>query len=57
MEQTLALINEATANLNAEFTKVLSGNKSAGTRARKYAMEINKLTKQIRAEITDAKKA
>jgi hypothetical protein len=50
--------------LKAEFTtwqneeaKFATGNKSAGTRARKALSEIMKLAKERRAEISDEKNA
>lgn len=39
----------------SEYEKFLSGNKAAGTRARKALAEISKLCKEIRASIQEEK--
>jgi len=58
MEELVKKINE----LAAEFAKdaeaqVVKGNKAAGLRARKEALEISKLMKQFRALSNEAAKA
>ncbi|MFI3279120.1 MAG: histone H1 [Rikenellaceae bacterium] len=57
MEQLLAQINtqvqEFTVNAEAQVTK---GNKAAGTRARKAALEISKLMKEFRKLSVEASK-
>lgn len=55
MEQTKLKIDELHKELTSELEKFLKGNKSAGTRARKAALEIGKLTKVLREEIQAAK--
>jgi hypothetical protein len=45
------------ATYEMEDAKFVAGNASAGTRARKALMDINKLTKQRRNEITEEKNA
>ncbi|MFR9524256.1 MAG: histone H1 [Rikenellaceae bacterium] len=57
MEQLLAQINiqidEFKANAEAQVAK---GNKAAGTRARKAALEISKLMKEFRKASVEASK-
>jgi len=56
MSATIEQINAAFAEWqenDAKFTE--KGNKAAGTRARKALLELGKLTKVRRAEITEAK--
>ena len=58
MEELVKQINE----LCAEFAKdaeaqVVKGNKAAGLRARKEALEISKLMKEFRAQSNAASKA
>ncbi len=48
-------LKEAMDTYTMEDAKFEAGNASAGTRARKALMDINKLTKQRRNEITDTK--
>ncbi len=50
-DQIIALIEQ----YKIENQKFASGNKSAGIRARKSLMELNKLTKTRRAEIQEEK--
>ena len=46
------------SEFEADYTKFSEkGNKAAGTRARKTLQEIRNLAKDIRTEISDAKKA
>lgn len=46
------------SEFEADYTKFAEkGNKAAGTRARKALQEIRNLAKEIRTEISDAKKA
>jgi hypothetical protein len=52
IEQITAVFNEWQAE-DAKFTE--KGNKAAGTRARKALLELGKLTKARRAEISEAK--
>ena len=56
MSATIEQINAAFAEWqenDAKFTE--KGNKAAGTRARKALLELGKLTKVRRAEISEAK--
>jgi len=56
MSATIEQINAAFADWqenDAKFTE--KGNKAAGTRARKALLELGKLTKVRRAEISEAK--
>ncbi|MFR9503729.1 MAG: histone H1 [Rikenellaceae bacterium] len=57
MEQLLAQINEQIEEfkVNAE-AQVAKGNKAAGTRARKAALEISKLMKEFRKASVEASK-
>lgn len=52
---TKDMFDQHIASLNAEHEKFASGNKAAGTRARKSLSEIAKLCKLLRQEIQDAK--
>ena len=58
MEQnSLDKMKTLVAEFEADFTKFSEkGNKAAGTRARKALQEIRNLAKDIRTEISDAKK-
>lgn len=47
--------NELVEEFQTDLEKFNSGNKSAGTRARKSLMEISKLCKSIRGEIQESK--
>ena len=53
---TLEQIKELTEQLSVDGNKFFSGNKSAGTRARKTAQELKALLQQLRTEILDQKK-
>ena len=53
---TLEQIKELTEQLSVDGNKFFSGNKSAGTRARKTAQELKALLQQLRTEILDEKK-
>jgi len=56
MSATTDQIAEAFANWQENDTKFSTkGNKAAGTRARKALMELTKLAKTRRAEISEAK--
>jgi len=48
MEALVKKINELCAGFAAEAEKNLSGNKAAGTRARKISLEIEKAMKEFR---------
>ena len=52
---TKDMFDQHVTALNAEMEKFESGNKAAGTRARKALSEIAKLCKVLRQEIQDAK--
>lgn len=54
--ETLEKIKSLIESLSVDTTKFYSGNKSAGTRARKQCQELKALAQQLRAEILDAKK-
>jgi hypothetical protein len=58
MEQnSLDKLKTMVSEFEADFTKFSEkGNKAAGTRARKALQEIRNLAKDIRTEISDAKK-
>ena len=49
------MLDNHVATLTAEYEKFESGNKAAGTRARKSLSEIAKLCKLLRQEIQAAK--
>ena len=53
---TLEKIKELTELLSVDGNKFFSGNKSAGTRARKTAKELKALLQQLRSEILEEKK-
>lgn len=53
---TLEQIKELTEQLSVDGNKFFSGNKSAGTRARKTAQELKALMQQLRTEILNHKK-
>jgi hypothetical protein len=56
MSETIQQISEAFADWQSNDAKfVEKGNKAAGTRARKALMELTKLAKTRRAEISEAK--
>ena len=54
--ETLEKIKELTEVLSVDTTKYFKGNKSAGTRARKTAQELQALLQALRGEILDHKK-
>ena len=54
---TIDVVKEQFEALVVEHAKFVGGNKAAGTRARKAAMELTKLMKVLRTEIQDAKNA
>lgn len=54
--ETLEQIKILTETLSVDTTKFFSGNKSAGTRARKSAQELKALLQKLRAEILEFKK-
>jgi len=54
--ETLEKIKVLTEELSVDVTKFESGNKSAGTRARKTSQELKVLLQQLRGEILEAKK-
>jgi len=51
----IAKLNTLVATANEEATKFEKGNKTAGTRLRKAALEIQKLCKSIRTEVSEKK--
>jgi hypothetical protein len=57
MRTTQVLLKEAITEWANEDAKFVSGNASAGTRARKALAEVMKLAKQRRGEIQDQKNA
>jgi hypothetical protein len=54
--ETLEQIKVLVESLTLDTTKFYSGNKSAGTRARKAAQEIKSLLQQLRGEILENRK-
>lgn len=46
---------EAIETLRVEYNKFSSGNKSAGTRARKALQEIKSISQELRKEIQESK--
>lgn len=54
IEQLLALANQAKANADAFYGK---GNKAAGSRLRKDALDIKNLCGEIRKNVSETKKA
>jgi hypothetical protein len=54
--ETLEKIKELTEVLSVDTTTYFTGNKSAGTRARKTAQELKALLQLLRGEILDHKK-
>jgi hypothetical protein len=52
---TKDMLDNHVATLSAEYEKFESGNKAAGTRARKALSEIGKLCKLLRQEIQASK--
>jgi hypothetical protein len=54
--ETLEKIKELTEQLSVDVNKFFSGNKSAGTRARKTSQDLKALLQQLRGEILEEKK-
>lgn len=54
--ETVEKIKELTETLSVDAGKFYSGNKSAGTRARKTAQELKSLLQQFRGEILENRK-
>ena len=54
--ETLEKIKELVESLSVDTNKFFTGNKSAGTRARKQCQELKSLSQQLRTEILEAKK-
>ena len=54
--ETIEKIKELTETLSIDMTKFNSGNKSAGTRARKTAQELKSLLQELRTEVLEARK-
>lgn len=54
--ETLEKIKTLVESLTTDTTKFYSGNKSAGTRARKSAQELKSLLQQLRGEILENRK-
>lgn len=54
--ETLEKIKELTEQLSLDVTKFYSGNKSAGTRARKASQDLKTLLQQLRSEILEERK-
>lgn len=54
--ETLEQIKNLVETLTVDTTKFYSGNKSAGTRARKAAQELKSLLQKLRGEILENRK-
>jgi len=54
--ETIEKIKELTEQLSVDVNKFFSGNKSAGTRARKTSQDLKSLLQQLRGEILEEKK-
>jgi hypothetical protein len=54
--ETLEHIKVLTETLSVDTTKFFSGNKSAGTRARKSAQELKALLQKLRGEVLEHNK-
>lgn len=54
--ETLEKIKTLVETLSVDTTKFYTGNKSAGTRARKGAQELKALLQELRGEILGSKK-
>ena len=54
--ETIEKIKELTESWSIDAGKFYSGNKTAGTRARKTAQELKALLQQFRGEILESKK-
>lgn len=55
--ETLEKIKELTEILSVDTTKFFTGNKSAGTRARKTSQEMKALLQKLRGEILEHQKS
>ena len=53
---TIEQIKEMTEQLSFDVNKFFSGNKSAGTRARKTSQDLKNLLQQLRTEILEERK-
>ena len=53
---TIEQIKILTEQLNEDVTKFFSGNKSAGTRARKTSQDLKCLLQQLRSEILEERR-
>lgn len=56
MSSTIEQIKELTEQLTVDVDKFYSGNKSAGTRARKSSQDLKNLLQQLRSEILEERK-
>ena len=56
MSSTIEQIKEMTEQLSVDVNKFYSGNKSAGTRARKSSQDLMTLLQQLRTEILEERK-
>lgn len=56
MSNTIEQIKELTEQLSVDVNKFYSGNKSAGTRARKSSQDLKNLLQQLRSEILEERK-
>ena len=54
--ETLEQIKVLTETLSVDTTKFFSGNKNAGTRARKSAQELKALLQKLRGEVLEHNK-
>jgi len=55
-EKTIQKIKTLVESLGNDYDKFESGNKTAGTRARKTSQELRELLKTLRGEILEARK-
>jgi hypothetical protein len=55
--ETLEKIKAIVEALSVDTTKFYTGNKSAGTRARKHCQELKAMAQELRAEILNSKNA
>ena len=56
MNSTIEQIKELTEQLSADVNKFYTGNKSAGTRARKSSQDLKNLLQLLRTEILEERK-
>jgi hypothetical protein len=56
MSSTIEQIKELTEQLSHDVNKFYTGNKSAGTRARKSSQDLKSLLQQLRTEILEERK-